>query len=204
MWSYEPRPRATVTASDQQLGHERLARWRDGSCWNCRTNKPQPATMSSAVSSAASPSATGASCTTADFTQFPTQDVFCAVGSTTGIPSNTSDTLSQCCKDAPVEEFNGSCGYYCLAYDQTVADLNACFMDNGVNPSQIFCSGNNTASATGTPSGSGSASRTSGGNGPDATGSSGSTGAAAPMGVSKAGLGMLGMFVISAFAGALL
>jgi unsaturated rhamnogalacturonyl hydrolase len=75
-----------------------------------------------------------------------------------------------------------------------------------VNPSQIFCSGNQTSSATGTPSGSGTASRTSGGSGPDATGSgsSDSTGAAAPMGVSKAGLGMLGMFVVSAFAGALL
>jgi hypothetical protein len=78
-------------------------------------------------------------------------------------------------------------------------------MDKGVNPRDILCSGNNTASATGTPSG--SASRTSSGSVPDATGESGSpgsTGAAVPMGVSKAGLGVLGMFVMSAFAGALL
>lgn len=77
-------------------------------------------------------------------------------------------------------------------------------MDNGVNPRDILCSGNNTASATGTPSG--GASRTSGGSGPDATGEDGKpdTGAAVHVGVSKTAVGMLGMIVMSAFAGALL
>jgi hypothetical protein len=104
-----------------------------------------------------------------------------------------------------VEEFNGSCGYFCLSYEQSVADLRVCFMDNGVNPRDILCSGNNTASATGTPSGGAGASRT-GGNGPDATGGNGNsdTGAAVHVGVSKTGLGVLGMVVLSAFAGALL
>jgi len=157
----------------------------------------------SLISSAASPSATSTSCTTADFSVFPTQDIFCGVGSTTGVASNTSSALKQCCKDAPVEEFNGSCGYYCLSYEQTVADLRTCFMDNGVNPRDILCSGNNTASATGTPSG--GASRT-GSSGPDATGEDGKpdTGAAVHVGVSKTAVGMLGMLVMSAFAGALL
>jgi unsaturated rhamnogalacturonyl hydrolase len=78
-------------------------------------------------------------------------------------------------------------------------------MDGGVNPSTIFCSGNNTASATGNPSG--TASRTASGtatgtNSPDSTGAASAV--LAPRGVSKAGLGMLGMIVFSAIAGALL
>lgn len=162
--------------------------------------------MSSVVSSAlATPSSS--SCSTADFTQFPTKDVACAVGSVNGIPSNTSDVLSSCCKSAPVEQFNGDCGYYCLSVDQSVGDLQKCFQEGGVNPSTIFCSGNNTATATGKPSATSSGSSTSGSTtGP--SGSAQSTGAApavlAPQSVSKAGLGMLGMIVVSAFAGALL
>ncbi|EDU40355.1 glycoside hydrolase family 105 protein [Pyrenophora tritici-repentis] len=162
----------------------------------------------SLVSSAVSPSATAPSCSTADFTQFPTKDVFCAVGSISGVPSNTTDALSKCCKDAPVEEFNGKCGYYCLSYGQNVGDLQNCFMKEGVNPSQIFCSGNNTAEATGTPSGSGVASKTGAGASKTGTNAPDKTGAAsavqAPQGVSKAGLGMLTVLVVSAFAGTLL
>jgi hypothetical protein len=79
-------------------------------------------------------------------------------------------------------------------------------MENGVSPSSIFCSGNQTASATGTPSGGGVASKTSGAS---ATGTgAGSTGAAATVSVSQAlrtvGIGMLGIFVVSAIATAVL
>jgi len=81
-------------------------------------------------------------------------------------------------------------------------------MKEGVNPSQIFCSGNNTAEATGTPSGSGVATKTGASASKTGTDTPDKTGAAsavlAPQGVSKAGLGMLGMLVVSAFAGALL
>ncbi|KAJ4367408.1 hypothetical protein N0V83_006990 [Neocucurbitaria cava] len=152
----------------------------------------------------------GSSCSTAGFTQFPTSDVACAVGSTSGIPSNTSDVLSSCCKSAPVEQFNGNCGYYCLSVGQSVADLQKCFMDGGVSPSTIFCSGNNTATATGTPSATSSGAKASGSSGSTTSpsGSAQSTGAApvvfAPQSVSKTGLGMLCMIVVSAFAGAML
>ena len=163
----------------------------------------------SLVTSSAAATASSASCSTADFTQFPTTDVFCAVGSTTGVPFNTSDALSSCCKSAPVEQFNGDCGYYCLSYDQTVAELQACFMENGVNPSTIFCSGNQTSSATGTPSGTGIASKTSGAsatgtatNGADKPGVS--VKVSVPGALSKVGVGMLGIFVVSAFATAVL
>jgi hypothetical protein len=84
-------------------------------------------------------------------------------------------------------------------------------MDNGIAPGTIFCNSNNTATATSTPSGKASStpSGTKGGSsGTSSPGASGSAGAAAgvvvPMGVSKAGLGMLGMILVSAFAGAML
>ncbi|KAF2833142.1 hypothetical protein CC86DRAFT_5612 [Ophiobolus disseminans] len=159
----------------------------------------------STVLSSASPSASSASCSTADFTRFPTADISCAVGSTQGIPSNTSDVLRKCCKSAPVESFNGACGYYCLSVQQSVADLQKCFMEGGVAPASIFCNGNNTATATGTPTG--GASRTGSSGSPTGTGASatggGNTGGAA-QGISKAGLGMLGMVFVSAMAGMLL
>lgn len=157
--------------------------------------------MSSVISSA-TPIASGASCSTADFTQFPTTDVACAVGSTTGIPSNTSDIFSACCKSAPVEDFNDKCGYYCLSIQQTVAELQACFMKEGASPSSIFCSGNNTATATSKPTSSGGATAS----GSKGSGTATSSSGAAQMSpcVSKAGLGMLGMVVASALAGALL
>lgn len=162
--------------------------------------------MSSIVSSVlASP--TPSSCANADFTRFPTSDIACAVGSVSGIPSNTSSVFQNCCKSAPVEPFNGPCGYYCLAVQQSVADLQKCFQDGGVNPGSIFCNGNNSATATATPT---SSARSTGVTGsatgsprPSGSGAPGDTGAAA-QGVSKAGLGMLCMIFVSAMAGAML
>lgn len=76
-------------------------------------------------------------------------------------------------------------------------------MEGGVTPSSIFCNGQQTQTATGTPS----ASKTGKGSATNSAGASQSTGAAAgvvvPQGVSKAGLGMLGMIVVSVFAGAI-
>lgn len=151
-------------------------------------------------------SSSTSSCSTADFTVFPTNgDIACAVGSVNGIPSNTSSVFDSCCKSASVEQFNGECGLYCLAVEQTVADLQKCFMDGGVLPGSILCNGNNTATATG--KGSSSGSPTSSGNRGSASATE-STGAAAsmlaPQSLNKAGLGVLGMLVVSAFAGALL
>ncbi|EUC45543.1 glycoside hydrolase family 105 protein [Bipolaris oryzae ATCC 44560] len=155
----------------------------------------------SATSSAPSASSTAAACRQADFTQFPTSDAACAVGSISGVPSNTTDVLSKCCKSAPVEEFNGACGYYCLSFEQTIRELQTCFMENGARPGDILCNSNNSATATGTPSRTAGASRTSG-SGASATGDS--KGAAPAVGVSKVGLGMLGMVIVSAISGALL
>jgi hypothetical protein len=73
-------------------------------------------------------------------------------------------------------------------------------MKEGVRPADIFCNGNQTATATG--KGGNGASQTSG-----SGGSRPSTGAARGMygevGVSKMGLGVLGFVVVSMFAGAM-
>lgn len=164
--------------------------------------------LSTATSASASASATPSSCSTADFTRFPTSDIACAVGSTQGIASNTSSVLESCCKSAPVESFNGACGWYCLSVEQTVAELQACFMEGGVSPSNVFCNGNNSATATGKPSktssasgGAASGTNTAGG----AEGTKTPSGAVTQVkGVGKAGLGVLAVVFVSAFAGAVL
>lgn len=159
--------------------------------------------MVSLTSSSAIPTPSAVNCATADFTRFPTQDIACAVGSTQGVPSNTTDVLKKCCKTAPVDTFNGQCGAYCLSIQQSVADLQKCFQDSGVKPANIFCNGNNTASASGTPRSMATPTTSR-----SATGPAQATGAAVrlggDMGVSKAALGMFGMIVVSALAGVML
>jgi hypothetical protein len=78
-----------------------------------------------------------------------------------------------------------------------VADLQKCFMDGGVSPSTIFCNGQQTQTATAT----GGASKTGKGG---ATNSADATKTGAATGISKAGLGMLGMIVVSVFVGAII
>jgi hypothetical protein len=166
--------------------------------------------MSSVLSSAAANPTGG--CNTQSYSTFPTEDIACAVAyaSTDGLPSNYTDLMKGCCKDAPVNSYADNCALYCLSIGQSVADLQTCFQEAGINPGWIFCNGNNTATATAT---SGDSEST---GGPSATGSkTGSTGGAdstgaasaimAPQqGVSKAGLGMLAVLVVSVFAGALI
>ncbi len=85
-------------------------------------------------------------------------------------------------------------------------------MDNGVKPNTIFCSGNNTATATAQPSSSAQATGSQTSGAPGSSGSSSSPkksnaampGVVAPIHVSKAGLGMMGMVVVSLLAGAFL
>jgi hypothetical protein len=72
-----------------------------------------------------------------------------------------------------------------------------------VSPSTIFCNGQQTQTATGSPS-----AKKTGGSATNSAGASPSTGAApgltASQSVSKAGLGMLGMMVVSVFVGAMI
>ncbi|KAF2018913.1 hypothetical protein BU24DRAFT_405649 [Aaosphaeria arxii CBS 175.79] len=161
--------------------------------------------MSSVATSAAAPSAT--SCTQQSFSDYPTQDVFCAFDGRSGIPDKYEDHFKTCCKDAPVQKWANDCSLYCLSAGQPVSSLISCLQEQGVTPGLIFCNGNNTMTATATdlsptkPTGTA-------GSGSGTSGPRQSTGAAVPavvpQGVSKAGLGMLAMIAISAFAGAML
>ncbi|KAF2001649.1 hypothetical protein P154DRAFT_521685 [Amniculicola lignicola CBS 123094] len=178
--------------------------------------------MAEALSSTAPlPSATG--CAQVPYSNLPTSDAACAVAlaSPSGLPSNTTSIMQECCKDAPVENFASDCARYCLSVDQSISDLTACFMDKGINPAWIFCNSNNTATATGKPSSSGAAAKSTGAGGTKTVASeSGSSatgtaatgtntpGAAAVMmpkfGVSKAGMGMLVLLGVGAYAGTIL
>ena len=91
-----------------------------------------------------------------------------------------------------------------------MGDLLSCFQGEGIEAGDIFCNGNNTASATatGAPSSTGGSTGGAGtqtGTGATAGATSGAAVALGPVqGVRKAGLGMLAMLVVSAAAGALL
>ncbi|ORY07798.1 hypothetical protein BCR34DRAFT_17389 [Clohesyomyces aquaticus] len=169
--------------------------------------------MSTVVSSVAA-NPTGV-CSTQQYSQVPSQDFGCALGSTSGLPSNYANAMSKCCKDAPVEKWASDCALWCLASGQSIGDLTSCLQKEGVAPNVIFCSGNMTATATGKVSGSGTvkatgtSSQTSTASGSGATGKSTSSPGAAPgllagQSVSKAGVGMIVMLFISAATGALL
>ncbi|KAF2189485.1 hypothetical protein K469DRAFT_747568 [Zopfia rhizophila CBS 207.26] len=141
----------------------------------------------------------------------PIQDAACALANVQGTPSNYSDIMSKCCGAAPVEKYANDCASYCLASGQSAGSLIECLQKEGAKPGDIFCNANNTASATGKVSSSGSGtSKPTGTQGGTAAGASstGSQGAApglvTPQVVSKAGLSMLAMLFISAAAGALM
>ncbi|PSN72752.1 hypothetical protein BS50DRAFT_167455 [Corynespora cassiicola Philippines] len=163
--------------------------------------------MSSVASSAAAVP-TPPSCNSIDY-QIPTEDVACAVANVQGIPDNYTDIAKGCCKDAPVEQYAAKdCGFYCLSIGQAQMNLSSCLIENGVEPGLIFCNSNTTATATGSPSDSASATSSGGSGsstgGADSQESTGAAPATVPQTVSKAGLGMLAMIVVSAAAGAML
>ncbi|KAF2798659.1 hypothetical protein K505DRAFT_405064 [Melanomma pulvis-pyrius CBS 109.77] len=116
-------------------------------------------------------------CSAANYNNYPTTDVFCAVASTEGLPSNYSDILGGCCKDAPVEKY--------ARWLRALLPRGG--PDGGVRPQLILCNGNNTATATGKPASTGAA-----------------PGYLVTYSVSKAGLGMLAMLFVSAAVGTLL
>lgn len=160
--------------------------------------------VASSVTSSVAANPTNGACGATSFNKLPTDDAACAVANNVGLPSNISDVLSKCCKDAPVEKTDNDCASYCLSVGQSNGDLISCLQGNGVNGGQIFCNKNMTASATGKPSDSKKTGTASG----TAAGATNSEGAApavmAPQNVSKAGLGMLAMLFVSAAAGALM
>ncbi|PYH99812.1 hypothetical protein BO71DRAFT_342164 [Aspergillus ellipticus CBS 707.79] len=128
----------------------------------------------------------------------PVQDAACALPNS----GNYSSVMSTCCKPASVTKYDNDCGLYCLAEKQSVKDLLDCLQTNGAE-TEAFCSGNLTATATASVS---SASSTGSKTGTSTGGSASSTDKSAGVslrqpGVSKLGLGVLGLFVVSGVLG---
>jgi hypothetical protein len=162
-----------------------------------------PNPVSSTIASA-TPTASNSACATQSFSEFPTRDSACSVGGTSGFPSNYRDIFDTCCKSAPVETWSNDCALYCLSVDQNVGDLQKCFQDEGIQPALIQCNSASNATATGSPSSTNGASR------PSSSGESNSNGdnqegAAMPVqGVTKAGLSIMILVVVSAVFGSVL
>ena len=76
----------------------------------------------------------------------PNHDAVCAMP----YSANHTKLMSTCCKEADVISYYDNCGLYCLAIDQSVADLTKCLYDNGAAWEDVFCRGNKTATATAT------------------------------------------------------
>ncbi|KAH6887531.1 hypothetical protein B0T10DRAFT_489896 [Thelonectria olida] len=96
--------------------------------------------MSSTTSVASAPT-NGCS---ANLYDTPSGDHACALP----YSKNATDILIACCGKADVVSYYNECGVYCLAIDQTVADLISCFKDEGASDASIFCRGNGTDTAS--------------------------------------------------------
>ncbi|KAF4825289.1 hypothetical protein CGCTS75_v009687 [Colletotrichum tropicale] len=133
----------------------------------------------------------------------PIQDSNCAMP----YGSNHTDIMKACCKDADIVSYYDNCGIYCLAIDQTVAELTKCLFDNGAPDTGVFCRGNVSSSATATGNSdppasagasivaSGGGSRESSTSGSGSSSSSSSSANAAPGVYAPAGVSTLGMTI---------
>lgn len=75
----------------------------------------------------------------------PARDAVCAMP----YSEDHIDYLKSCCKDAEIYSYYDDCGLYCAAEGQTIGDLTDCLFDAGAGWADVFCRGNETASATG-------------------------------------------------------
>ncbi|KAF9876764.1 hypothetical protein CkaCkLH20_05610 [Colletotrichum karsti] len=173
------------------------------------------AVASTTGSAAAAPTAT--SICSANLYDSPTQDSNCAMP----YGGNHTDIMKKCCKNADIVSYYDNCGLYCLALDQTVADLTKCLYDNGAADNAVFCRGNTTSSATGSANGqppasasasvvvtggssSGDSSKTGSASGGSSTSSgNAAAGLYAPSGVSTLGLTVGALLLSAATFGAL-
>lgn len=97
--------------------------------------------MTSTVSSAAAATST----TCPGLYILPTYNANCAMP----YGGNHTDIMTTCCGSAQVVSYHDNCGLYCLAVDQTIQDLVLCLYANGAKYSEVFCSNDNNATASG-------------------------------------------------------
>ncbi|ETS87289.1 hypothetical protein PFICI_01117 [Pestalotiopsis fici W106-1] len=98
--------------------------------------------MSTVTSTSAHASATGACSNLYDT---PVDDAVCAMPNS----GNYTALMFSCCKEADVVSYYDGCGLYCLASGQDVQSLSDCLYDEGAAWEDVFCRGNETATATG-------------------------------------------------------
>lgn len=99
-------------------------------------------TTTTSLSTAPSPAST----CTANIYDTPDQDAVCAMPDS----GNHTAIMTSCCGAADVVGYYGGCGLYCRAEGQSVADLRDCLFGHGAGWTDVFCSGNLTATATAT------------------------------------------------------
>ncbi|CAH0057426.1 unnamed protein product [Clonostachys solani] len=98
--------------------------------------------MSSTVTSAR-PSASAACSNLYDT---PVSDAVCAMP----FSNDNANLLKACCKSAPVVSYYDDCGLYCLASGQNVQELIDCLYGKNAAWGDVFCKGNENATATAT------------------------------------------------------
>ncbi|XXG96886.1 hypothetical protein Hte_003177 [Hypoxylon texense] len=98
------------------------------------------------TSSLSAPAASATAQCGATLYDIPVDDAACAMAA----GGNHTAVLGACCGAADVVSYYGGCGLYCLAAGQSVRDLTVCLYAHGAAWSDVFCSGNETATATAT------------------------------------------------------
>ncbi|BAE59636.1 unnamed protein product [Aspergillus oryzae RIB40] len=108
-------------------------------------------TQTTTTTTTAAAAASIQTCNTPTQYEIPVQDAACAVP----YKDQYTKLLSKCCNNAPVSAYDNDCAIYCLAVGQSVQDLTDCLYDAKVDWGDVWCFGNTSASATGSPTGSG-------------------------------------------------
>ena len=98
--------------------------------------------VSTTVVSSAGPTPTQCA---ASLYEMPVRDIACAVR----YSEDNIKHMADCCNDADVIAYYNNCGLYCLAQGQSAKDLTDCLYEKKVPYQDVFCNGNQTASATG-------------------------------------------------------
>ena len=127
--------------------------------------------------------------------QLPITDAACAAK----ISGNMTSVFDTCCKGNSPVKYDSDCGIYCLAQEQTVAELSSCLMSKSNNYQDVFCEGKQNATATAAATT--TKTTTTSTSTHTSTSTSTSTNAAGVNGVSKGGLGVLAVLVCSGVMG---
>ncbi|KAL4963279.1 uncharacterized protein BDV14DRAFT_177128 [Aspergillus stella-maris] len=97
------------------------------------------------MSTTTSSTTASSTCISASLYELPIKDSAC------GIPNTNSykSTFESCAAPAKVRTYHDDCALYAPALDQSVQDLIDCLYDGDVKYEDVWCSGDNNSTATG-------------------------------------------------------